>query len=119
MNLVFVEARGFSEALPDYFEDDESYRCFQEFMMENPGAGAVMRGCAGLRKVRWQDAARGKGKRSGLRIIYLHLPEFEILGLVDVYGKNEAEDLTAEERRILSRIADGFRSDIQERRRRQ
>lgn len=86
--------------------------------MENPSARVVMRGCAGLRKVRWQDASRGKGKRSGLRVIYLHLPEFEVLGLVDVYGKNEAEDLTAEERRVLSLIADGFRNDIKERRRR-
>lgn len=117
MNLLLVETRGFTEAIPDYFEDDESYRCFQEYLMESPDVGAVMRGCAGLRKVRWQDARRGKGKRSGLRIIYLHLPEFEVLGLVDVYGKNEAEDLTTDERRVLSSIANGFRSDIQERRR--
>ena len=117
MNLLFVETRGFSSNLSDYFEDDESYRRFQEFLMENPEAGAVMKGCGGLRKVRWQHPRRGKGKRSGLRVIYLHLPEFAVLGLVDVYGKNEAEDLTSPERRILSQLADGFRSDIQERRR--
>lgn len=86
MNLLFVETRGFSSTLSEYFEDDESYRHFQESLMENPEAGAVMRGCGGLRKVRWQDPRRGKGKRSGLRVIYLHLPEFSVLGLVDVYG---------------------------------
>ena len=117
MNLVFVETRGFSSVLAEYFEDDESYRRFQEHLMENPYAGAVMKGCGGLRKVRWQDPKRGKGKRSGLRVIYLHLPEFAVLGLVDIYGKNESEDLTSAERRILSQQADGFRSDIQERRR--
>lgn len=67
------------------------------------------------RKVRWQDARRGKGERRGLRVIYLYLPEFAVLGLVDVYAKNEVEDLTSSERRILSQLADGFRSDIQER----
>lgn len=116
MNLLFVETRGFSSAISNYFEDDESYRCFQEYLMENPEVGAVMRGCGGLRKVRWQDSRRGKGKRSGLRVIYLHLPEFGVLGLVDIYGKNEAEDLTSAERRELAHLADGFRSDIRERR---
>ena len=46
MNLLLVETRGFTEAIPDYFEDDESYRCFQEYLMESPDVGAVMRGCA-------------------------------------------------------------------------
>ena len=38
--------------------------------MEIPELGDVMPGTGGLRKVRWEDARRGKGKRVGLRVIY-------------------------------------------------
>lgn len=101
MNLLLVETRGFTEAIPDYFEDDESYRCFQEYLMESPDAGAVMRGCAVFAKCVGKMPGEVRENESGLRIIYLHLPEFEVLGLVDVYGKNEAEDLSTDERRTV------------------
>jgi hypothetical protein len=32
-----------------------------------------MPGTGGFRKVRWEDARRGKGKRGGLRVIYYYL----------------------------------------------
>lgn len=116
MDLVFVETHGFTAALPEYFEDDESYRAFQDHLLQNPTAGSVMRGCGGLRKIRWHDSRRGKGKRGGLRLIYLYFPDLAMLGLVDVYGKNESEDLSASQRGVLSRIADGLRRDLEERR---
>ncbi len=116
MKFLLVETKGFTSAVSDYFDDDEAYRRFQDHLMENPEVGTVMKGCGGLRKVRWQDPRRGKGKRSGLRVIYLHLPEFAVLALIDVYGKNEADDLSKSEQRVLSQLADGFRSDMQERR---
>jgi hypothetical protein len=41
--------------------------------MENPEMGDVMPGTGGFRKVRWEDARRGKGKRGGLRVMYYYL----------------------------------------------
>jgi hypothetical protein len=38
--------------------------------MINPEAGALIRGTGGLRKLRFADERRGKGKRGGLRVIY-------------------------------------------------
>jgi hypothetical protein len=38
--------------------------------MENPELRDVMPGTGGFRKVRWEDARRGKSKRGGLRVIY-------------------------------------------------
>ncbi len=35
--------------------------------------GDVMPGTGGFRKVRWEDARRGKGKRGGLRVMYYYL----------------------------------------------
>lgn len=116
MDLVFVELPHFTNAVADYFEDDEAYRSLQEHLLHSPTAGSVMKGCGGLRKVRWRDPKRGKGKRSGLRVIYLYLPEFEKLALFDVYDKDESEDLDPQEKRILSRAADSIRKEFQRRR---
>ena len=38
--------------------------------MKNPEAGDVIQGAGGLRKMRFADSRRGKGKRGGLRVIY-------------------------------------------------
>ena len=116
MEVVFLETLRFTQVVRDYFSSDEAYRAFQTFLMQNPTAGAVMRGCGGLRKVRWIDAGRGKGKRSGLRIIYMSVPEAERIAFLDVYDKDEADDLTAMQREQLAVIAQTIRSEMLKRR---
>ena len=95
----------------DYFHRDE-YLVMQQFLLENPTAGAVIQGTGALRKLRWADVKRGKGKRGGLRVIYLHLPEFERLVFIDVYGKNEQEDFSQEDRKAFKAIVDEIRDDL-------
>ena len=68
-----------------------------------------MRGCGGLRKMRWPDPRRSKGKRGGLRIIYLHLPEAQIILFLKVYDKDEVDELTFDERKALAQIAGELR----------
>ncbi len=41
------------------------------YLIEHPGAGDVIPGSGGARKLRW--GAKGKGKRGGARIIYVYL----------------------------------------------
>ena len=56
----------------------------------------------GLRKIPW--AGSGRGKRGGVRVIYYwHVPGEAILFLF-VYSKNEQEDLTASQLKILKSI---------------
>ena len=63
------------------------------------------RGASPLRKLRWGDRRRGKGKRGGLRVIYIHIPDLHVLFMLDVYGKDEADDLTTDEKRVLQGLA--------------
>ena len=65
--MLFIETPVFTEDVKELLSDDE-YREFQEFMADNPGWGDVIQNTGGLRKVRW--AAKGKGKRGGVRVIY-------------------------------------------------
>jgi hypothetical protein len=100
MKLVFFETPLFTRLLPDYL-DDESYRELQLALLANPSLGDVMPGTGGFRKVRWTDARRGKGKRGGLRIIYYYLTADHQIWFFTLYDKDEASDLTAEEKRLL------------------
>ena len=69
MTLAFTETSSFMQYRDDYFVTDSAYSDVQQALLSNPQLGPVMRGCGGLRKMRWFDPRRGKGKRGGLRII--------------------------------------------------
>jgi hypothetical protein len=54
-------------------------------------------------------------KRSGLRVIYIHIPDLRILFMLDVYGKDEADDLTVGEKRELQALANQLVRELRER----
>jgi hypothetical protein len=68
---------------------------------QNPELGDLIPGSGGFRKMRWADARRGKGRRGGLRIIYYYLKSDRQIWLTTIYDKNEASDLTENEKRRL------------------
>ena len=104
MRRVFRETLIFSEKL-DVVGDDDLLSFIEEAILENPEAGATIAGTGGVRKLRAPDPSRKKGKRSGLRILYLDLPDRERTYLLYLYGKDEAEDITAEEKKIFRALA--------------
>jgi len=112
MDAIFVEARAFTQVVEDYFGGDEAYSAFQHFLARSPESGRVMAGCGGLRKVRWPDPRRGKGRRGGLRGIYLHIPEVQRFFMLDVYDKDEADDLSPADRVQLARLAAEYRATV-------
>ncbi len=75
-----------------------------------------MPGTGGFRKLRWGDETRGKGKRSGLRIIDVFLPEAHQVWLFTLYGKNEADDLTPAQKAQLRAAIETERKARQDRR---
>jgi hypothetical protein len=110
MKLTFVEALWFTPRLKAR-ADDELYRALQNEIAEQPDKGKVMPGCGGLRKLRFADPARGKGKRGGLRIVYLYIPEASRMDFFDVYDKNEKDDLTPKEKKLLAELAKTVRQE--------
>jgi len=83
---------------------DEDYRALQQALVVDPERGAIIRHSGGLRKVRWARA--GRGKRGGVRAIYYWARAREILLMLLVYGKNEQDDLTPEQLRILRALVE-------------
>ena len=59
----------------------------------------VIPGTGGISKVRWKDPKRSKGKRGGLRVIFYHLTADHHVWFFTLYNKDEATDLTSDEKK--------------------
>ena len=81
---------------------DPSYRLLQLALFQRPDRGAMIQGSGGLRKLRWPLPSRGK--RGGLRIVYFWDEASETFYMLLAYPKNEQEDLTAQQLRVLRRL---------------
>ena len=103
MKAVFVELPPFERYRSEYFDDD-SFLTLQQFLMLNPDAGDVIPGAGGLRKLRFPDERRGKGKRGGLRVIYYWWDTESEFWLFTVYDKNEMSDLSKAQRQLLKEM---------------
>lgn len=112
MKALFVELPAFAKYRPDYL-DDEGFRGLQIFLLKNPEAGDVIEGAGGLRKLRYADSRRGKGKRSGLRVIFYWWSGGGQFWLFTLYDKDEAVDLSAKEKKALK---DMLKTELEARR---
>jgi len=107
--LLFVEAPAFSRYREDYL-DDEGFRELQRALASNPEEGDLIPGAGGIRKLRWRDVRRGKGKRGGLRVIYYCFLSDEEIWLLTLYNKDEAADLSKDEKAQLKRALEAERA---------
>jgi len=100
MKAIFVELPPFERNRQDYL-NDENFHAFQKILKQNHETGDVFEGTGGLRKIRYTDEKRGKGKRGGLRVIYYWWVSGQQFWLFTLFNKNEMNDLTPEQRKIL------------------
>ena len=99
--MRFVETPVFTKRVKELLPD-EDYRTLQIALLLRPEQGPLIKGGAGLRKVRW--APRGLGKRGGLRVIYFWQPVDQAFYMLFAYAKTEQEDLTPDQLRVLARV---------------
>jgi len=72
------------------------------FLAYNPKAGVVIKGTGGIRKIRW--AREDTGKSGGFRIIYFFHSEEIPLFALNVFAKNEKENISQTERNELKKL---------------
>jgi hypothetical protein len=96
--LEFIETPTFTRTITALLTDD-AYLRMQVALVSNPSLGDLIRGGGGIRKLRF--ATQGRGKSSGVRVIYYWLKdEFQIYMLV-AYPKSEKDTLTDKEVAVL------------------
>lgn len=99
----FRESSLFTKDVHRYLTE-ESYFALQQFLLDSPNEGDLIRGSGGLRKLRWR--APGRGKRGGTRVIYYWADARGFIFLLDIYPKSEQEDLTPVEVKQLRAIVE-------------
>jgi mRNA-degrading endonuclease RelE of RelBE toxin-antitoxin system len=99
--MDIVETSLFTRQVQALLADDE-YRRLKTILVIRPDAGNLIPGSGGLRKIRW--GAQGRGKRGGVRVIYYWAVKQERILMLLMYPKNERDNLTAEQLKVLRRI---------------
>jgi hypothetical protein len=110
MELSFVETTVFTRRVQQ-LSLEQDLRALQLALVANPEAGRLDPGTGGLRKVRMASSARGKGKRSGARVHYLHVPHRERIYLIFVYGKSERDTLSQAQKAELRRVVEAIKRE--------
>lgn len=101
----FIETKLFTRLVSEYLSDDE-YADLQRTLMRNPEAGSIIPGSGGIRKLRWGVA--GRGKRSGIRIVYYAKVSEGVIWMLTLYAKNVSENIPAHIlKQIKKEIDDG------------
>ena len=100
--FTFIESAAFERVRAVYLDDDE-YAELQQFMMENPEVGDVVRESGGVRKLRWKR--KGMGKRGGLRVIYFVRYQLNEFWMLTLYAKAKQENVPAH---ILRQLKETF-----------
>ena len=99
--ITVVETRSFQRKALQLLSEIEKAELIAYLSM-HPGAGVLIKGTGGIRKLRW--ARSGGGKSGGVRVVY-YFHNHEIpLYLLTLFGKNEKSNLSMEEKTDLSRL---------------
>lgn len=102
MRRTFIEVPMFTKKWKELGLTDEALRELQNVLLNDPKTGDVIQGTGGLRKIR--IPMTNKGKSGGSRVIYVDIELKEIIYFINVYTKNEKEDLTEEEKKAFKAI---------------
>jgi hypothetical protein len=106
--VIFIESRAFSLRLEQLAGDAaaEVLSRMQEDLLANPERGNMVQGLGGIRKARVSNPTRGKGKRGGFRYFFLYLERRQHIHLLFLLDKDEEEDLSAPERKLLRSLVE-------------
>ena len=106
IKIQITETTAFSNKIADLLARHslllDDYKDLKRELAENPEKGDILTGTGGVRKIRLKSASRGK--RGGFRVCYFYYVLANTIYLIHVFQKNEQENLSAEEKKVLKSI---------------
>ena len=109
MVRTFYEMKHFTKKWQDLGFTDDELSQLQQVLLENPKAGDVMKGTGGLRKVRF--AFPGSGKSGSVRVCYIDIEGVLEIHFLDVFAKNEKENLSKAERNAIRIVVEQIKAE--------
>lgn len=101
--MQFIETSIFTRQVTSLLTDDE-YSQLQVALSAHPDSGVIIPHSGGLRKIRWSMS--GRGKRGGVRVIYYWVVAQNQTLMLFIYPKNEKDDLTSQQLKVLREIVE-------------
>ena len=102
MNRKFIFTKHFDDKWSKLGLTDEDCVLLEQFLLENPEVGVIMRGTGGIRKLRWSLPSTGKS--GGVRILYIDYIVQETIVIFDLFTKHEKDNLSDSEKATLKAI---------------
>ncbi|MBS0616240.1 MAG: type II toxin-antitoxin system RelE/ParE family toxin [Verrucomicrobia bacterium] len=108
MKRAIIEIRAFSREVDNLMRKKklllEDFEALKKRLAQNPEDGDLIPGTGGVRKIRLKSVSRGKS--GGFRVCYFDDPERRELFLMQIYAKNEQENLSPGEKKTLKEFAE-------------
>lgn len=109
MTRTFIYTEPFRRCWEAMGLSDRELPLLEETLLKNPQIGDVMEGTGGARKMR--IPLSGRGKSGGGRVIYVDIFEQKNLYLLFAYPKNVQENLTADQKKAISKMIELIRKE--------
>jgi mRNA-degrading endonuclease RelE of RelBE toxin-antitoxin system len=113
MKRVVVQTKLFSDELDTLVDEKKllemDYQELEGLLLDHPEFGDLIKGTGGIRKTRLKSST--KGKRGGFRVCYYDFPEGERLYFIIIYGKNEKEEVSNEDKTYFKKILEKIKKE--------
>ena len=110
MTREFIILPEFQKCWQQNCLDDEDLRELEIYLCLNPSYGKVIPGTGGLRKLRW--SLEGKGKRGGLRTLYVDFAYCKKIYLISAFPKNVKTDLNENEKKQIKMLIKALEDEL-------
>lgn len=106
----FIESPRFHKRWFELGFTEDDLLELQLMLLDNPKIGPVMQETGGLRKMRY--AFEGRGKSGSVRILYVDFEEHERILLLNLFAKDEKENLTRAERNQIKKAMKQLEAEL-------